>query len=750
MVFSILSFVAGIVIVQQFSVLPETQWIVALILLLVLLSFLRLWRLMFFAVGLLWAICFASAHLADNLAADLEGQNIQIEGRIIGLPQKDDRRVKFDFSVLKSSIQLPEKIRLSWYFPKQAIKAGQSWQLTVKLKKPHGRFNPGSFDYERWLFVGNIGATGYVRNTPEPILLKSVSLWQSYSAIRQNISDQLTALLPKSESVGLIKALIIGEKHEINAKQWDVFKKTGTIHLLAISGLHIGLISSLVYFLLLKIAVRLSVVSPQNIAAISAVLVAVVYSALAGFSVPTQRALIMLIVIMSAIILQRNTLTKNTLALAMLAVVLYDPLAVLSAGFWLSFLAVSVIVFSLSARLGKAGYWMSATKIHFVTAIGLSPLLLFYFQQISIVAPLANFIVVPVVSLLVVPLCFVAVLTMAISADISLIFLQLIDAILKVLFHLLSIMADLPYASITTPAVPFYVVPFALLGVFILLAPKGIPARWLGAVFLFPILFTKQSHLNDGDFELTLLDVGQGLATVIQTSNHTLVFDTGAKYSDKFDMGGSVVIPFLQYKGIDKIDTLLISHGDNDHVGGAKTIVDKMDVQTILSSVPPLLTSYQAVQCVAGQQWVWDKVEFEIISPALNVFDGDNNNSCVLNVSSLDKSVLLTGDIEREAESWLLKQQGERLKTDVLIAAHHGSKTSSTLEFLKTVNPDVILIPAGYRNRFSFPHKQVIERYAALNKKWMNTANSGAIIVAIKNNQLTVNSTRKQQGKYWN
>jgi len=750
MFFSILSFVAGIVIVQQFSVLPGIQWIVALAVLLIVLSFLQLWRLVFFTLGLLWAIYFASIHLADNLATDLEGQNLQIEGQVIGLPQKDDRRVKFDFAVLKSSVQLPQKIRLSWYFPKQVIKSGQAWQLTVKLKKPHGRFNPGSFDYERWLFVENIGATGYVRNTPEPILLKPASLWQSYTAIRQQISDQLTVLLPKSEYVGLIKALTIGQKHEINAKQWEVFKKTGTIHLLAISGLHIGLISSLAYFLLLKIAVRLAVVSPQKTAAISAVLVAIFYSALAGFSVPTQRALIMLIVIMSAIVLQRNTLTKNTLALAMLAVVLHDPLAVLSAGFWLSFLAVSIIVFSLSARLGKTGYWVAATKIHFVTAIGLSPLLLFYFQQISIIAPLANFVVVPVVSLLIVPLCFIAVLTMAISTDLSLIFLQLIDVILKVLFELLSIMADLPYSTITTTTPSFYVIPFALLGVFILLSPKGIPARWLGSVFLLPIILSKQSSLNEGDFELTLFDVGQGLATVIQTSNHTLVFDTGAKYSEQFDMGSSVVIPFLKYKGITKVDTLLISHGDNDHMGGAKAIIEKIDVQGVLSSVPQLLKNYQALQCVAGQQWVWDKVKFEIISPVLNVFNGDNNNSCVLKVSSLDQSVLLTGDIEKEAESWLLKQQGDRLKSDVLIAAHHGSKTSSTLEFLKAVNPDVILIPAGYRNRFSFPHKQVIDRYAALNKAWMNTADSGAITVAIENNQLTVNSMRKQEGKYWN
>lgn len=749
MLLSILSLVTGIIAVQQFSALPDNDWIVFLAVAIFLLAFFRFWRLMFFTIGLFWAIIFASIRLVDRLPDQLEGMHLQVEGQVVGLPQYDDRRVRFDFAVSKSNYHMPDKIRISWFSPKQQINAGQYWQMTVKLKKPHGRLNPGGFDYERWLFMQNIGATGYVRNSPEPVLLSTAPIWQSFTAVRQTIANQLTDLLGHSENIGLIKALTIGERHEISKRQWDVFRKTGTIHLLAISGLHIGLISGLIFFLVFKIAVKLSVTSPQRLAAISAVAVAVFYSALAGFSVPTQRSLIMLTIVMSAVAWQRNTSSKNILALAMLAVVMFDPLAVLSAGFWLSFLAVAVIVYSLAGRLGKAGYWVNALKIHCVTAIGLSPILIFYFQQVSIIAPLANFIAVPVVSLLIVPLCFTAVLSMPVSAELATVIFRLIDEILQGLWLLLSAMAEVPYASATMALPPFYVIPLALLGIFVLLSPRGMPARWLGWMLLLPLLFVKQDKPKAGDVEMTLLDVGQGLSAVIQTANHTLVFDTGAKYSEQFDMGDSVVMPFLQHKGIQQIDTLLISHADNDHIGGAKSIIEQIKVLEILTSVPKALDKYQPVQCEAGRKWVWDQVVFKIISPTLGVLNGENNNSCVLKVSSKQSSILLTGDIEQEAESRLVEQEGIKLKSDVLIAPHHGSKTSSSMPFLKRVRPSAVIIPAGYKNRFSFPHDSVVKRYEALNASWMSTADKGAITVKLKENRFTISAVRTEEKRYW-
>jgi len=750
MVFSILSFVSGIILVQQFSVLPEIHWLMLLWVVSGLALFFRLWRLMFFTIGLLWACYFASFRMGDRLADHLEGEHLHIQGQVVGLPQYDDRRVRFDFLVTQSDYQLRGKLRLSWYSTEQIIKSGQHWQLTVKLKKPHGRLNPGGFDYERWLFTQNIVATGYVRNNPPAALLATATPWQSFSALRQTIADQISLMLAGRSSVGLVKALTLGDKHEINEKQWDVFRKTGSIHLLAISGLHIGLIAGLSYFLMLKIALMFSVLSPQKVAAISAVLVALFYSALAGFSLPTQRALIMLIVAMMAITLQRNISIRNTLAIAMCAVLIVDPLAVLSAGFWLSFLAVSLIAYSTAGRLAKPGYWLAVTKIHCVTAIGLSPLLLFYFQQVSVIAPLANFIAVPVISLLVVPLCFLAVVLLFISGSLAQPVFLLIDQILQLLWTVLAVMADFPLAAITTASKPFYVVPLAVIGLFILIAPRGIPARWLGCVMLLPLFFVKQDKLDDGDARLTLLDVGQGLSAVIETTNHGLIFDTGARYSEHNNMGRSVVIPYLKHRGIEGIDVLLISHGDNDHIGGAESILEQAKVDSIITSVPALLEKYQPIACQRGQRWVWDGIVFEILSPFQNSFNDENNNSCVLKVSAKHKSFLLTGDIEKQAEYWLLENQADKLASDVLLAPHHGSKTSSSQAFLQQVNPAMILIPAGYRNRFSFPHQPVLDRYKKLNMAWMNTADKGAITVELKNKQITVETMREDNGHYWN
>ncbi len=749
MVFSILAFVTGILVVQQLSVLPANDWLLALLVFTGFLAFLRQWRLMFFTIGMLWAIFFASHRLTQVLPGHLQGLPIRVTGQVIGIPRHDDRRVRFDFAVSNSDYPIPAKIRLSWFSSDEIIKSGQYWQMTVKLKKPHGRMNPGSFDYQRWLFVHNIGATGYVRHMPAAVLLETSSRWKSIGSLRQFIADQMTTLLAESDYAGLIKALSIGVKDGITEQQWDVFRKTGSVHLLAISGLHIGLISGLVYFLMQQLAIQLLFVSPQKFAAIMAMLVALFYSALAGFSIPTQRSLIMLMIAMSAITLQRNTSVFNTLAVAMLAVLLVDPLSVLSAGFWLSFLAVTLIVYCIAGRLGKAKRFLLMIKIHCVTAIGLSPLLLYYFQQLSVIAPLANFIAVPVISVLLVPLCFLAVLLIFVSNDLAAPVLLLIEQLLHYLWIVLAYMADLPYASLTTAAKPFYMLPFALLGVFILLAPRGIPARWLGCVMLLPLFLFKQDKPALGDSQLTLLDVGQGLATVIETAHHSLIFDTGAKYSERSNMGRSVVIPFLQFKGIDTVDTLLISHGDNDHIGGAQSILHNYPAAKVLTSVPELLAAYLPVQCVAGQSWEWDEVFFEIISPVLATFNGENNNSCVLKISSKQGSILLTGDIEQEAEGWLTEHRSSQLKSDVLIAPHHGSKTSSSLSFLRQVNPDLILIPAGYRNRFSFPHTQVLQRYKQLNIPWMSTANSGAIKIVLKNKRLLVESMRNENRRYW-
>lgn len=749
MILSASAFLAGVLLVQQLAELPDSPWLAALGIGAGLMAWRRYRLGLFFIVGVAWSIVFAMARLADRLPEHLAGVDMEISGVIADLPEQDDRRTRFDFTVQESARPLPSKLRLSWYYPDSDIKAGQHWRFTVRLKPPHGSLNPGGFDYERWLFTEGIGATGYVRTFPKPVLLGrsrlSIAVW------RQTISDRLSSLSTGSKHFALLKALTIGDGSSITQRQWEVFRKTGTTHLIVISGSHIGLVAGLVYFLVLRAWAWTGYLawSPQKVAALAAVLAGIFYAGLAGFSVPTQRAVVMLAVLMCAIIRQRNVQSFNTLAVAMLAVLALDPLAVLSPGFWLSFLAVAVIIYAVDGRLGKSGRVAEAVRINWVTSLGLSPLLLFFFQQISICAPLANFIAVPVISLLVVPLALFSVLLMFIWPSAADLLFFLLDRVLQILYGLLERMALLPFATLNHPQPSYWALGFAVPGILLLLAPKGMPARWAGMVMLLPLIFTESRKPETGDIRLTLLDVGQGLSVVVQTSEHWLVYDTGAKFSAESDSGQSVLLPFLRLHAVTRVDRLIVSHGDNDHIGGAASLLNEMPVDSVLTSVPELLRNYAPVKCAAGQSWVWDGVRFAVLSPGPASPASDNDNSCVLKIDAAHGSVLLTGDIEAGAESWLSETYRQRLKSDVLIAPHHGSRTSSTLPLLQAAQPDKVLISAGYRNQFGHPHKEVLTRYRHVHADALNTADNGAMTIDTNNNAITLSRQRDIEARYW-
>lgn len=751
MIASVLLFLVGLVSVQFLPQLPDWTWLLPGVVVTVIIACLRYWRLLFFLIGVIWAIAFATARLSERLPENLEGIDIPVTGFVIDLPERDERHSRFNFIVTRSDKSLPSKLRLSWYYPVQPVKAGEHWSFTVRLKRPNGNFNPGGFDYERWLFTEGIGATGQVRLTPKPILLATDSAWSSISVLRQHLSDQLSLQLVNFPQFAVIKALTLGDDTNITQSQWDVFRKTGTIHLVVISGSHIGLVAGLVYFLIARFWAwtGLLIWSPQKVAALSAMVAGVFYSALAGFSLPILRSVIMLAIAMLAIISQRNVRPFHTLALALFGILLIDPLAVLSPGFWLSFLAVALIIYAIAGRLGNTPVLVEALKINWVTSIGLSPFLLLFFQQVSIISPLANFIAVPVVSLIAVPLSLFATLLMFISPLLATPVFFVVDRALQVLWWILNQLALLPFASIYHTQPSIWALVFALPGILILLAPAGFPARWLGLVMFLPLIFTDSKSPAPGDINLTLLDVGQGLAVVVQTSRHCLVFDTGAKFSSENDSGQSVILPYLRQQGISKIDQLIISHGDNDHIGGAETLLRAMPTEKLLTSVPKQLSEFSPVRCKTGQTWIWDQVKFTILSPPKH-FQSDNDNSCVLQIHSAHGSALLTGDIETGAESWLVLNYGEQLKSKLLIAPHHGSKTSSSMEFLTAVQAETVLIPAGYRNQFGHPHQDVLARYKSLHMHCLNTAENGAITVQVVNNNWQVESWRNIASKYWN
>lgn len=701
--------------------------------------------------GLCWALGFASLRLHDGLSAAMERQDVLVAGTVMDLPSRFDEGLRFllrtDAVLEPEGAGLPRLLRISWYDKNALVKSGEHWRLRVRLKRPHGLLNPGGMDYELWMFSQGIGATGYVREDAKNQKLGPASPL-SPQGLRQALFDSLTERLAGREMAGIVVALVMGTENAIPQDQWEVLRRTGTAHLVAISGSHISLISGLV-FLLVRLACSWMAVMrhpPQNIAAAAAFAAAFLYSALADFAIPTQRALVMIAVVMAAVVIQRNVRSLATLGLALLAVSCYDPTAVLAAGFWLSYGAVALILLVISGRLHPSGWWADLCKINWATSLGLAPLLLLFFQQVSLISPLANLLAVPTIGFVLTPVCLSGALLLGIFPSAGAFVLQWAATLLEWIWWCLQKLSALPWAQWQHPAPPLWTLPFALAGAVLLLAPKGIPARWLGAVLLIPALTVFPQAPDAGHFRLTLLDVGQALSVVVQTHEHNLVFDTGAKFSQNFDAGESVVEPFLRQQGLHAIDVLLVSHGDNDHIGGADSILRDFAVRQIYSSVPDRLPK-PAGPCHNGQRWEWDGVRFDMLSP-FGTLGNENNNSCVLRVSSPSGSALLTGDIERSAERLLVEHYGEGLKSDILIAPHHGSKTSSSTGFLDAVKPSYIFIPVGYLNRYNFPNREVLERYQAINAQVFDSAHAGAITV--EPGVSKPEAYRLIHGKYWN
>ncbi|MEN8259665.1 MAG: DNA internalization-related competence protein ComEC/Rec2 [Pseudomonadota bacterium] len=757
MVLRLAAFTGGVVFLHQFSVLPGLFWTSAAFASACLLGFFRRRVAAFFLCGVLWALGSAVLSLAGRLDAEYEGRDLVVEGRVDGLPRQSEYITRFDFYIdtvsARRDIPFSAKVRLSWYNTAEALRSGQRWRLKVRLKRPRGMFNPGGFDYEGWLFANGIKATGYVRQGNENSLLSREGGRYRIDYWRQRLDEEITRAVGDSDALGLLKALTIGVRHDIRQEQWDVLRRTGTAHLVAISGLHIGLVAAFAYFLGLRIWARVGVrvLSPPQVGAVASLVAALFYAALADFSVPTQRALIMVTIVMTGICLQRRLAPLRVLAWAMFVVVLYDPPAVLSAGFWLSYCAVAVIVYAMAGRLGKPGYWAGVLRIHWTVFLGLAPVLLLFFQQISVLAPLANFVAVPLVSLLVVPACLAGALSIVVWPAAGKLLFAFAASVLAGLWGVMEWLAELPFAQIVFPEPPTWTILLAVMGGTLFLAPRGIPGRWLGAVLLLPAFSLSPKGPQQGEVFLTVLDVGQGLAAFITTENHVLVFDTGARFSDDFDMGSAVVGPFLRARGVNRIDALLVSHGDNDHIGGAATLLRGFPVTRVYSGAPDKL-EYPAVKtCVSGQRWSWDGVRFEMLSPPGDSRLAENDRSCVLQIFSKFGNVLLSGDIEKAAEQWLVRQYGNALASDVIVVPHHGSDTSSTESFLQAVSPRFALIPAGHRNRYGFPKSEVVRRYQKFGSIVLNTADAGAISIELRAaSETRYRAYRQSHGKFWN
>lgn len=722
------------------------------------------WIILYLSFGFIYATTAAHALLAAYLPSEWEGKDILIEGRIHGVPVAKERRTQLLFQVDKIHTVTdtdPVKqtrfgqhnlIRLSWYDKTIILHSGERWQLKVRLKRPNGFLNPGGFDYEKWLFTQRITAVGYVRSdTANQRLAASPWWWPHYW--RERINAALQQALPEHAMTGLLQGLAVAQRDAISDAQWTVLRQTGTSHLLAISGLHIALVAG---FALLPLAAlwwclpRLYLHWPVRIAGgVLGALFATLYAVLAGFSLPTQRALVMVLVLLGSLLMRRRVPLSLSLAVALFAVIVLDPLASLSAGFWLSFGAVALIGV-LIKRQRKAAAWLLTLRVQLGLSLGMLPLTALFFGQFSLSSPLANVVAIPWVSFLVVPWVLLGVVIWPLSTTLADALWTLAAQSLHYLFLGLQWLSEQSWSAWSVPALPWHGVCSVLVAVGLLLLPARMPGRYLGLIGLLPLILWQPIRPANGAFTLTLLDVGQGLAVAVQTNQHVLLFDAGPRSASGFDTGELVVLPWLRAQGIQELDALMVSHSDRDHSGGVGAVLAAMPVKQLWVSRAGQFSQPERL-CRAGQQWQWDGVTFAVLHPSPAAPDQDDNNySCVLRVSNATHSALLVADIEAHTERWLIKQ-GWSLTAEVLLAGHHGSKTSSSAAWLDAVQPELALVSAGYRSRYGHPHNSVQQRYQQRGVPLWNTAQLGAIQVDFPASELwQAQAYRQERGRFWN
>ena len=767
---NILAFAAGVIALQMQPELPPAwPWVLAgLALALPALRWRSAWSarvlgvLACLALGFSWAAWRADIRLADALPSAWEGRDIEVLGVVAALPQDFSQGSRFEFAVekvLTATADVPERIMLSWYqgqrdgeeFVRQPLRPGERWQFTLRLKRPHGNANPNGFDYEAWLLERNIRATGYVRSArAQPV---AAMVWRPdyvVERLRQYVRASFAAMLPAGEYplAGVLVALAVGDQRAIQGDLWNTFNRTGTTHLMSISGLHVTMVAALFALLVSAIWRRVPALAlrlpAQKAALLAGCLAALVYTLLAGFAVPAQRTLYMLLVAALAMGTGRIVAPSRTLCLALAVVLLIDPWAVLAAGFWLSFGAVGALLYVGSATVGESGGWRARLRswgvVQWAATLASLPVLLLVFQQFSLVSPLANAVAIPLVSFVVTPLAlFAAIIPWWPIAALA-------HLVLGWLMLFLEWCAAWPVWQ--APAPPLWAAVVAALGVAVCLLPRGMPGRLLGVFLLLPALFWPVERPAEGEAWVTVLDVGQGLAAVVRTRDHALIYDPGPLYSAESDAGQRVVVPYLRALGIDRVDVLMVTHRDSDHAGGATSVKSALAVDRIYASTGETGSE----PCRAGQRWTWDGVGMAVLHPADEDYGEQrksNNLSCVLRIEAGGKRLLLTSDIEARDEAALLKRNPEALAADVLLVPHHGSRTSSTPEFIAAVAPQDAVIPVGYRNRFGHPKAEVLERYEAGGIRVWRTDRDGAVRLRVAPDGVDVSAWRDERRRYW-
>ena len=707
----------------------------------------------------------AQHRLAQQLAPALEGRDVVLVGTIARMPQRSAVGWRFRFDVDEArldgaAVRLPPRVQLAWYGsvstadetdaarPLAAdLRAGDRWQLTARLKAPHGNQNPHGFDYELWLWEQGLRATGYVRTGPRdtPPRRLAVGGW-SVERWRQSVRDRILGGANAQDAdarrfAGIVAALVTGDQKVIERADWDVFRATGVAHLMSISGLHITMFSWLAVALVGALWRRLGRwagsarwnpclwLPAPTAALVGGVALAAGYALFSGWGVPAQRTVLMLATFAGLRLSGLRWPWWLTWLLACAVVLAADPWALLQAGFWLSFVAVAILFATDSRAAGARGagaggqFFIKLLREQWVVTLALTPLSLILFGQASVVGLLANLLAIPWVTLLVTPLALAGVLWAPLW--------QAAGWALAPLAWVLQALAAWPWASVQMAAAPLLPGVAAVAGGVLLALRWPWPWRLAGVPLLLPLLLWQPARPPAGQFELLAADVGQGSAVVVRTAGHTLLYDAGPRYSLESDAGHRVLVPLLRAFG-ERVDMLLLSHRDSDHVGGARAILATQPGASVLSSIEDdheLQGTRPAMRCQAGQQWTWDGVEFSVLHPdAADYATAAKSNalSCVLRVRAGARVALLVGDIET-AQELRLAARHDDLRADVLLVPHHGSRTSSSAPFIDAVQPRWALVQSGYRNRFGHPAPAVLARYAERGARVVDSPRCGAM-----------------------
>ncbi|RDU97895.1 DNA internalization-related competence protein ComEC/Rec2 [Trinickia dinghuensis] len=779
-------------------------------------------------VGHYYAAVRAEMRMAAALPPSWELRDLALTGYVRGLPTQDASTARFLFAVDVDEAQritgiehFPPIVQLNWTarggHDVPRLTPGERWRLTVRMKRPHGHANFAGHDAEAGLLARGVRATGYVRATADVERLPGMAggIGTSIDRARLMLRDRVARALTGAAHRGIVAALAIGAQDAMTEADRLALRRTGTSHLVAVSGLHIGFVAGLVAALAAWLwrrscgfgallarrgAREWPLVLPTPIVAAAAgVASAAGYAALSGFNVPAQRALWMLAVASAAFVLGRGVAFSLVLAWAAALVLIVDPWAVTAAGFWLSFGAVSVIAFAMRGRLrmrededgahdlidamrasdpawetpsehdparGSArSLWprrlaalrrrcADAIRAQWAVTIGLAPLTAFWFSQVSLAGPLANAVAVPWVSLLVVPVVLVAIV---LPAPVDALAYRLAHALLEPLMHILGSLAGSPWAERHLPRPSFWALASALAGVAWCLMPRGWPLRFAAPLAWLPLVVPPAPGVEEGAFRLTALDIGQGASILVETRRRTLLFDAGPG-PESTHAGERIVVPVLRAGGVARLDALVVSHGDADHAGGVPAVLESLDVRQLLGGLPPAHRLWamaperraDALRCAAGQRWRWDGVEFEVLWPDPGPLPRRaNEQSCVLKISAAGMSALLTGDIGAPSERVLVQRAPDALRADVLLAAHHGSKTSSTESFLDSADPRFALFQVGYRNRFRHPHPHVWSRFEARDITLARTDRDGAVRVTTNDGLPVLERYRESHARYW-